>query len=160
MIIRTVKLKKLLFYVVGTFLFGVIGALLGGGTSQIYSTLNKPPLSPPGIVFPIVWAVLYIFMGYAAYRVYYYGKDSDLKANALKNYAINLVLNFLWPTVFFRFQLLGLALIWAIILAISTIITTVKFEKIDSLSGFLFTVYALWTVFASVLTAAVWWLNR
>ena len=67
MIIRTIKLKKILLYLAATFAFGVIGALLGGGTGQIYTSLNKPPLSPPGIVFPIVWSILYLLMGIGAY---------------------------------------------------------------------------------------------
>lgn len=154
------KLKKLAISLLITLGGGFLSSLLAGDTSDFYNTIQKPPFAPPGIVFPIVWAILYVFMGYASYRVYSYAKNDVLKVNALKNYGINLVLNFLWPTVFFRFQLLGLAFVWVIVLAISTIITTIKFERIDSLSGFLFTVYTLWTVFATVLTGAVWWLNR
>lgn len=161
--IKTINAKKLKYLAISLLITlggGFLSSVLAGDTSDFYNSIQKPPFAPPGIVFPIVWAILYVFMGYAAYRVYYYGKDDELKSNALKNYAINLVLNFLWSVVFFRFELLGLAFVWVIVLSISTIITTVKFEKIDSLSGFLFTVYALWTVFATVLTGAVWWLNR
>ena len=154
------KLKKLAISLLITLGGGFLSSVLAGDTSDFYNSIQKPPFAPQGIAFPIVWAILYVFMGYASYRVYCYAKNDILKADALKNYGINLVLNFLWPTVFFRFQLLGLAFVWVIVLAISTIITTVKFEKIDSLSAFLFTVYSLWTVFATVLTGAVWWLNR
>ena len=51
-----------------------IGALSGWltreGTKVYNETILQPPLSPPGIVFPIVWAVLYALMGIGAARVY------------------------------------------------------------------------------------------
>ena len=41
------------------------GAAVGFLTmgSMDYDTLNRPPLSPPGILFPIVWTILYTLMG-------------------------------------------------------------------------------------------------
>ncbi|MBQ2211986.1 MAG: tryptophan-rich sensory protein, partial [Ruminococcus sp.] len=43
----------------------LLGAAVGFLTmsSMDYDTLNHPPLSPPGILFPIVWTILYILMG-------------------------------------------------------------------------------------------------
>ena len=161
--IKTINARKLKYLAISLLITlggGYLSSILAGDTTNFYKTIQKPSFAPPGFIFPIVWTILYVFMGYAAYRVYYYGKNDVLKADALKNYAINLVLNFLWSVVFFRFELIGLAFVWVIVLAISTIITTIKFEKLDSLSGFLFTIYSLWTVFATVLTGAIWWLNR
>ncbi len=158
--INLCKLKKFAVSLLITLGGGFLASFLAGDTSEFYDSIIKPPFAPPGFIFPIVWAIIYVIIAYAAYRVYCYSTSEVDRVDALKNYAINLILNFLWPIIFFRFQLIGIALLWVIALTISTIITTVKFEKIDSLSGFLFTVYALWTVFATVLTASIWWLNR
>ena len=54
-----------------TFIINLIIPLLVGGLSalltrqqmEIYMHLNKPLLSPPGWLFPIVWTFLYILMG-------------------------------------------------------------------------------------------------
>ena len=67
-----------------------------------YQIIERPPLSPPGIVFPIVWGILYILMGIASYLVYQKSSDSDKKMRALRLYAIQLVLNFFWPILFFN----------------------------------------------------------
>ena len=79
---------------------GGLGTLLSGGMDT-YGKLNQPPLSPPGWVFPIVWSILYLLMGYASYRIYVSEADREDKRKALTFYGIQLFLNFLWPVVFF-----------------------------------------------------------
>ena len=82
---------------------GGLAALFSGGMGG-YRQLNQPPLSPPGWVFPIVWTILYLLMGYASYRIYTAGKSPALTGRAFKFYATQLFFNFLWPIVFFAFQ--------------------------------------------------------
>ena len=43
----------------------IIGSLVGLiiSNSIDYNMLEKPPLSPPSILFPIVWTILYTLMG-------------------------------------------------------------------------------------------------
>ena len=157
MIIRTVKLKKLLFYVVGTFLFGVIGALLGGGTSQIYSTLNKPPLSPPGIVFPIVWSILYLLMGIGAY---FLSNERKIEiSKLLKIYWIQLILNALWPLVFWRLQAFWLAAVIIIAILFLVVWLTLEAFKINKLSSYIFIPYIVWLLFALYLNIGIAVLN-
>lgn len=157
MIIRTVKLKKLLFYVVGTFLFGVIGALLGGGTSQIYSTLNKPPLSPPGIVFPIVWSILYLLMGIGAY---FLSNERKIEiSKLLKIYWIQLILNALWPLAFWRLQAFWLAAVIIIAILFLVVWLTLEAFKINKLSSYMFIPYIVWLLFALYLNIGIAVLN-
>ena len=40
---------------------GIVGFLISG--SMDYDMLDQPPLSPPSILFPIVWTILYVLMG-------------------------------------------------------------------------------------------------
>ena len=49
---------------------GIIVGLLTKGTMDTYDKLKKPIFAPPNIVFPIVWIILYILIGVAAYRIY------------------------------------------------------------------------------------------
>ncbi len=157
MLIRTIKLKKLLLYLGVTFAFGIIGALLGGGTGQIYSSINKPPLSPPGIVFPIVWSILYFLMGIAAYFL-----SNERKAETsdlLKLYWIQLVLNALWPLVFWRFEAYVLAAVIIIAILILVIIIAVKGFEINKLSAYLLIPYILWLLFALYLNIGIAVLN-
>lgn len=48
---------------------GLVASLLTRQSMQIFSALNKPPLSPPAILFPIVWTVLYTLMGISFYLI-------------------------------------------------------------------------------------------
>ena len=65
---KKIDIKKLLFYVIITLVIGSLPALFVK-TNTVYKTLNKPPLSPPGILFPIVWTILFILMGISIYRI-------------------------------------------------------------------------------------------
>lgn len=157
MVIRTIKLKKLLGYLAATFLFGIIGALLGGGAGQIYSSINKPPLSPPSIVFPIVWSILYLLMGIGAYflsneRNY---KTSDL----LKLYWSQLVLNALWPLFFWRVKAYYFAAIIIVAILVLVLWLTIKAYKINKLTAFMFIPYIIWLLFALYLNIGVAVLN-
>ena len=139
MIIRTIKLKKILLYLAATFAFGVIGALLGGGTGQIYTSLNKPPLSPPGIVFPIVWSILYLLMGIGAY---FLSNEKNPKSSfLLKIYWVQLILNALWPLIFWRLRAYEFAAVIIVALIILVVILTIGSFKINKFSFFYLTVF-------------------
>ena len=55
------KLELIKAIAIPVVLGGVIGIIISGFMD--YDVINKPPLSPPGIVFPIIWTILYILMG-------------------------------------------------------------------------------------------------
>ncbi|EGT2190723.1 tryptophan-rich sensory protein [Clostridium perfringens] len=142
---------------------------LGGGyvigkfikeSVQVYGTLNKPWFSPPAIVFPIVWTILYIIMAIAAYRIFLRHKQGEKTKSVLWFYIIQLVLNFAWSIIFFNFKLYGLAFIELIILLIFIVITTIKFLKFDKIAGILMIPYIIWVSFAGVLNFFVWMLNE
>ena len=61
---RSFQLKALLFFTLLTLGVGFLGGLIGGASG--FEELNKPPLTPPAAVFPVVWTILYIMMGAAA----------------------------------------------------------------------------------------------
>ena len=93
-------LKKRIILLAIPLAVGGLATLLSGGMDS-YQTVNQPPLSPPGWVFPVVWTVLYLLMGEASYRVLTSGKDPAQIRKALIAYGAQLFLNFLWPLVFF-----------------------------------------------------------
>lgn len=155
--IKPIKLKTLILYVVITLLFGVLGALLGGDTSAIYSTLVKPPLSPPGIVFPIVWSVLYALMGTGAYILS--TENADSVPSLLKLYWVQLILNALWPLVFWQFNMYSLAAIIIAILFIMNLIIVLGSWSVNKVVSILFIPYLLWLAFALYLNIGIAVLN-
>ncbi len=149
----------LTIFIVGTELVGAVAALISGSFSDFYKSLIRPPLSPPGFVFPIVWAVLYAIMGYSAYLIY---RDEDhpiQRHNALWIFVIQLTVNFMWSIIFFRFKLLFTAVVAAVILAIMVAAMILSFKKVNRFAAILNLPYLAWCIFAVYLTIGVWRLN-
>lgn len=159
------NIGALIIFLIITLGTGFLSYTFNLGMDSVYVNLKKPFFSPKAAVFPIVWNILYILMAIAAYRVWLVGdtsKSKELKTqcrNALFFFFIQLVLNFLWPILFFRLRLIGLAFIEMIVLFLFIIITTIKFYKISKISAILMTPYILWVAFALVLNYYIWILN-
>ena len=150
--------KKLIICLLIPLAVGGLATLLSGGTSD-YRAFNQPPLSPPGWVFPIVWTVLYLLMGYASYRVLTSGAEPDKIRRALTFYGAQLALNFLWPIIFFGFDLYLVAFLVLIALWVLIFLTIRAFSKIDERAGDLLLPYLLWVTFAGYLNLGVYLLN-
>ncbi|MCM1245212.1 MAG: tryptophan-rich sensory protein [Roseburia sp.] len=135
---------------------GTLSALFSGNMS-LYSTINKPPVSPPGFIFPIVWSILYILMGISSYLVY--ESDHSEKRNALKTYALQLFFNFWWSIIFFRFSLYLFAFLWLLVMIVLIAIMIYRFYQINVLSAYLQIPYLLWCLFAAYLNFMIYTLN-
>ena len=70
------------------------------------------------------------------------------------------IFGIVWPILYFRFNLFGLAFIELIILIIFIVLTTISFFKIDKISGLCMVPYLLWSIFASVLNYFIWIFNE
>ena len=155
------KIKPYIISVGIALAVGFLAALLTRNSMQIYGEIKVPPLAPPSILFPIVWTVLYVLMGISAALVYT-NRDIDPKAadKALVIYALNLILNFSWSIIFFRFRAFFAALICLIALLITIIKMIIAFYKVNKLSAYLQIPYLIWVAFAGYLNFAIWLLNR
>lgn len=154
-----IKRKSLIISVAIPLLVGGLSSLVTRNSMKDFENLNKPPLSPSAIAFPIVWTVLFILMGIASYLVYQNGGNSQEKTNALKLYGVQLIFNFFWSVIFFNFKAYNFAFIWLLALLILVICTAVSFYKISKSAGYLFIPYILWVTFAGYLNLAIAVLN-
>lgn len=154
------KILPLICLVILPVLGGILVGYITKNSAMIYESLEKPIFSPPAIVFPIVWIVMYILMGLASYRIYMHRELGEDVGSTLFFYLVQLLLNYLWPLLFFSFRLYGLAFIELVILFIFIIITFIKFFKIDKVAAFLLIPYVIWTVFAGALNFFLWMFNE
>ena len=143
--------KKLLILLALPLAVGGLATLLSGGMDS-YQVMNQPPLSPPGWVFPVVWTLLYLLMGYASYRISESDASKEDRTKALIFYGIQLFFNFLWPIVFFRLQWYFAAFVLLLVLWAFIYITMYLFEPIDEPAQTLLIPYLLWVTFAGYLT--------
>lgn len=137
---------------------GGIGAIFTTPKIQTwYSGLNKPFFSPPNWVFAPVWSILFLLMGISLFLVWNKKKLSDKVFNS---FWIQLGLNVLWSVIFFGLENPGLALLEIVLLWIFIKKNINSFYKVNKRSGRLLVLYLVWVSFASLLNAAVWWINR
>lgn len=150
--------KKLLLFLAIPLVAGGLATLLSGGMDS-YQVMNQPPLSPPGWIFPVVWTVLYLLMGYASYRIAESDVPKEDRRKGLVFYAIQLFLNFLWPIVFFGLQWYFAAFGLLLVLWVFIYLTMHFFEQIDETAENLLIPYLLWVTFAGYLNLGVALLN-
>jgi benzodiazapine receptor len=135
---------------------GGLSSLLTQNSMETFTVLNKPSLSPPGWLFPVVWTILYIFMGIASYLVLTADKSSE---TALTLYGVQLIFNFFWSIIFFNLNLYLFAFIWLILLWLLILGTMLAFYQISKPAAYLMLPYLLWVTFAGYLNYSIYLLN-
>ena len=153
-----IEWKKLIICLAIPLAVGGAAALLTGGMQQ-YGQIRQPPFSPPGWLFPVVWTILYLMMGYASYRILTSGADKKQINRALYLYGAQLAVNFLWPLVFFGLEWYLVAVIVLFVLWLLIFLTIYAFSDIDERAGDLLLPYILWVTFAGYLNVGVYLLN-
>lgn len=138
---------------------GFLSSKLTGDISSIYNQLNLPIFSPPNIIFPIVWSVLYAFMGIAIYIIINSDANIFNKAVSLALFLIQLLLNLSWTVIFFKFELFGIGIIIIIAIVILVTIMLLFFYDISKFSALLMIPYIIWLLIAFYLAVGVYILN-
>ena len=138
---------------------GIAGWLTRDGTKLFNETILQPPLSPPPIVFPIVWGILYALMGISAARISMQPHSAE-RSKGLNLFVTQLVVNFFWSLIFFNAQAFGFAFLWLLLLWVLVLWMILTFRKVDPLAAKLQIPYLLWLTFAAYLNLGVWILNR
>lgn len=124
-----------------------------------FAAMRRPPLSPPGWLFPVVWTILYLMMGAASYMVLTSGAETSKIHKSLFVYAAQLLANFIWPILFFGASWYAIALLEIVLLWILVLATTLCFFGIRTRAGNWMLAYLLWVTFAAYLNYGVYRLN-
>lgn len=154
-----IKWKTLAICVAIPVLTGLLAAFISRGSMDAFEAMTKPPLSPPGWLFPVVWTVLYVLMGIASYFVVTSGAPQAQITSAIKTYGLQLLFNFLWTFWFFNLQLYYFSFIWLVALWALIILTIIKFSKISRTAAYLLIPYLIWVTFAGYLNLGIAILN-
>ena len=154
-----IQWKPLLICVAIPLAVGGLAALLSREGMNVFASLEKPPLSPPGWLFPVVWTILYVLMGIASYLVFTSGADRKTVGAALRVYGFQLAVNFLWPIFFFNFGWYLFSFVRLLLLLLLILVTFARFWKISVPAACLLIPYLIWVVFAGYLNLGVALLN-
>ncbi len=151
-----IKWKDLITCLAIPLAVGSLSALLTQNNMEAFTSMNKPALAPPGWLFPVVWTILYILMGFASYLALVSGKPND---TALTVYGIQLAFNFFWSIIFFNLELYLFAFIWLVLMWLLILYTAILFCRISEPAGYLMLPYLLWVAFAGYLNFSIYLLN-
>ncbi len=141
-------------------LAGVIGSVFSSEAIRGWYPTKTPPLNPPALVFGPVWITLYVLMGVALYLVWKKGWRTAGVKQALGIFGFQLVLNALWPIVFFHWHNPAAAFVLIVVLWFSILKLILSFRKISKPASLLLVPYIAWVTFATYLNLALWLLNR
>ncbi len=120
-----------------------------------FSALTPSPLQPPSIVFPIVWAVIYLLTFASA--ALYFSNNQDVTAVIL--FALMAVLNVAWTVAAFTLLMLS-AGVWILIAyTIVTVLLIYRLFKSEPISSRLLVPHAVWLGLALILNYSLAMLN-
>lgn len=148
------KKTKIIFILI-SLAVGGLSAFLTRNNMNVFDTIQKPPLTPPAAVFPIVWGVLFTLMGYGAARVYL----EDPTSKAIEVFGVNLAVNFFWSIIFFNLQAYTFAFIWLLLLIAVVTVMIIKFYQVDKAAAYLQLPYLAWLLFAGYLNLYIALMN-
>jgi tryptophan-rich sensory protein len=141
---------------------GALGAVFSPGISasatQWYAGLVKPEWLPPQNWFAPVWAALYALMGIAAWLIwrerYHRGRSAAIAA-----YAVQLLLNALWPPLFFGLKNIDAGLFDIVALWLAIGWTMREFSRVRIAAAVALVPYFLWVSLAAAINLGIWKLN-
>ncbi len=153
------KVWNYVFWILITLGIGFASSQLIPNSEEFYQQLSLPSFAPPAWLFGVVWTVIYILMGISVARISSLHEKDASVARALRLYLVQLVVNFMWPIIFFRYEALFLAFVWILLLLVLVIKMYRMFKEIDPVSALLLIPYILWLLFATYLNFGILVLN-
>ncbi|MBU5315011.1 tryptophan-rich sensory protein [Clostridium bornimense] len=141
----------LIAIVLAMVIMSVVVSLFNPNTKEEYYSFNRPKFAPPAILFKIIWIILYILMAWSFYRIILITNTGENTVIQLTLFISQLIINYLWSFIFFKFRKRKLALFSIVILILLVIALIVSLFKVDILAAILLIPYLIWLLFAFVL---------
>lgn len=148
------KVVSIPMWVVICFAVGFLASYLQEESLQTwYPLLRRSVLTPPNIVFPIVWSILYLLMGISAGIVT--GSQHPHRRPVLAIFIIQLLLNFMWCIFFFTLRHPLLGFVDILVLDAAVLLYIVRSREVSRVASYLFIPYILWLLMASYLNGYI-----
>ena len=153
-------LRLALVTVPAVLLLGTLsGQLAGSGYGNPwFDALQKPELMPPGWVFGVAWAILYVLLGLVLAMILH-ARGARRRGAVLGLFLVQLACNYAWSPLFFAFHLVGVSLALLGLMIALTALLAVLLWRIRRGAALLMLPYLGWLGFAALLTAQIAELN-
>lgn len=133
-----------------------IGRVTQPGVEGWYTGLVPPPLTPPNIVFPIVWTTLYAMLAVAGW-ILWTRREQDRRL--LNLFAVYMIMNWGWSFLFFSLHWLFISFAWIVALNLVSLVLIVAAWRTARPAAWLIIPTMVWTCFAAYLAGGYWLLN-
>lgn len=154
--------KKIVYILLWIVAFQTIGYYLGQLTEANiaiwYQPLNKSLLNPPGIVFAIVWTILYTLLALVGWALWQRRAQTRAR-QAFVLYTLQMLMNWTWTPLFFQFHLIELSFYWIVVMLVINIAMVMMLWKNYRFIAWMLIPYVLWLGFASYLNWVIWLMN-
>jgi tryptophan-rich sensory protein len=150
---KKIDVKSLIISFSTVSILVLISMIFTKNTMNFYDNIIKPDIAPKPIIFPIVWTILYFIIALTLYR---FSSDKKIRNSII----LNLVINVMWPILFFRFKLLFFSIIWLVLIIVTLIYELLKIYKADKKFAYLNLPYLFWLFFALYLNIMFFSLNK
>lgn len=156
--------RQIFFLVLWIAAFEAVSAAIGYATRPEvdvwYKALERPWFTPPNILFPVVWTMLYALIASAGFFIWQARRSDKNGMKRLSLFTLYMALNWSWSFVFFTAGQLFAGLMWIIALNIASIALIGYCWRDLRVAAVLLLPPLAWTSFAALLNGAFWWLNR
>lgn len=153
-----VSLGWTLCFIVVSNAAGLIGLMLTQPPGAWYRSLAKPPGTPPGAVFGVVWPVLYTLVGIGVYLALR-GRGGPGRPEVLGWFAGQWVLNAAWTPLFFGLR----GPLWAgmdlLVLNLVVCVMLARYSRRSRWGAACLLPYQIWLVFALYINGGILFLN-
>lgn len=128
------------------------------GVDTFYEGLQKAPLTPPNMVFPIVWPILYALMIISYYIILKTVPFAKIK-RAAALFLGQLVLQVIWSWAFFYQAYFAYAGIVIILMIITVYLMIKEFAVYSKTAAYMQYPYLIWLLFAAYMNFGIIYLN-
>lgn len=123
--------------------------------NEWYKQLKKSPLTPPNWVFSVVWPLLYTSIVVYYVLMILYTSCSSFTCIPLILFTIQMILNFIWPIVFFTYEKPRPAFIVLLCMVVLTAVTVYYSYQISRSYTYIILPYLFWITFATYLNGYI-----
>ena len=151
-------IKIVLWIIVFQLIGMAIGVITQSNIHSWYLGLEKSSLTPPSIVFAIVWPILYVLLAISGYILWSHRQNSKMRP-ILYLFTLQMLLNWAWSPVFFNFHWIFFSFFLILNITFLTILIMLFTKRKIRIIKFLLMPYLLWLIFASYLNGYILWYN-
>jgi tryptophan-rich sensory protein len=129
------------------------------GLGSWYSSLIKPPYTPPGSLIGTMWTIIFILSAISLILFINRGRSSRIFWLIIGCFVLNGIFNAAWSYLFFAIQLPGAAVIDALCILFTVVLLIILVKPYTLIGSLLLLPYFFWVCFATFLNFMIYRLN-